>query len=49
MGKAFQCWDVHARRQVWSWERPGQQAREAKFDFRAGESEAVVSLLVSTE
>ncbi|KAF7344128.1 hypothetical protein MVEN_01702800 [Mycena venus] len=33
---------------VWSWERPGLQAREAKFDFRAGESEGIVSLVVST-
>ncbi|KAJ7029481.1 hypothetical protein C8F04DRAFT_1116508 [Mycena alexandri] len=49
MGEGFQCWDVHAHRQVWSWERPGRQAREAKFDFRAGESEAVVALVVSTE
>ncbi|KAJ7029460.1 hypothetical protein C8F04DRAFT_1116471 [Mycena alexandri] len=48
MGEGVQCWDVHARRQVWSWERPGRQAREAKFDFRAGESEAVVALVVST-
>ncbi|KAJ7033225.1 hypothetical protein C8F04DRAFT_1104958 [Mycena alexandri] len=48
MGEGFQCWDVHARRQVWSWERPGRQARQAKFDFRAGESEVVVALVVST-
>ncbi|KAJ7465980.1 hypothetical protein FB451DRAFT_1561272 [Mycena latifolia] len=46
LSRAVECWDVHRARRVWGWASPDDHVEEAKFDFRRGGSEAVVSLRI---
>ncbi|KAJ7465994.1 hypothetical protein FB451DRAFT_418685 [Mycena latifolia] len=44
--RAVECWDVHRARRVWGWASPDHLVERAKFDFRRGGSEAVVTLRI---